>query len=246
VGEAALVVIHASPNIGWHREFTPKVCNGLKALGVNYQVTHERRRIGGGVAILLGTSLFRAVENGPFLLVDRCSMGDTNKWVTLVRDGHGRRGDHRVPQGAPAERWEWMEDAANVRVLPWRSGRRRVLCGQTETYSPHYADLAAWYGTVKATHFRKHPAGDNPTGLPSCHTWDDVALAITLNSSVAVDAVLAGVPTVTMDEGAMAWDVTGHTDEALKPARLPWLQWLAWTQWSHDEIAEGKPWAHLL
>jgi hypothetical protein len=51
---------------------------------------------------------------------------------------------------------------------------------------------------------------------------------------------------VTMDEGAMAWDVTGHKDEILKPARLPWLHWLAWTQFSHDEISEGKPWAHLL
>jgi hypothetical protein len=239
------VVIHASQTIGWHRDFAAKMSQGLRQIGVPHHVTSSRQRAGEGLAILLGTSAFRAVENGPYLLVDRCSLGNTNHWVTLVRDGHGRRGA-RVPDGAPAHRWEWMEDAANVRVLPWRSGRRRVLCGQTETYSPHYADLAAWYGTVKATHFRKHPAGDNPTGLPPCQSWDDVALAITLNSSVAVDAVLAGVPTVTMDEGAMAWDVTSHTDEILKPARLPWLQWLAWTQFSHDEISEGRPWAHLL
>jgi hypothetical protein len=69
---------------------------------------------------------------------------------------------------------------------------------------------------------------------------------VTLNSSVAVDAILAGVPTVTMDVGAMTWDVTSHHPaEVTKPPRLPWLHWLAWTQWSHDEIREGK-WAHLL
>jgi hypothetical protein len=245
VGAAALVVIHAEPRIAWQVEFAKKMAQGLRAIGVTHEVTNSRARTSGGLAILLGTTCFKGVENGPYLLVDRCSLGDTNKWVTLVRDAHGRRGA-RVPHGTPANRWEWMEDVAGVRLEPWRSGRKRVLCGQTETWSPHYATLWDWYRTVQATHFRRHPAGDNPTGLPETRKWDDVGFAITLNSSVAVDAVLAGVPSVTMDEGAMAWDVTSHADEAVKPARLPWLHWLAWTQFSHDEIAEGTPWAHLL
>ena len=240
------MTVHASPTIGWHVDFANKVCDGLRAIGVKHHVTQSRTRVNDGLAILLGTSSFKAVENGPYLLVDRCSFGDTNKWVTLVRDGHGRRGDHRVPHGTPAYRWEWMEDVTGVKLQPWHGGSKRVLCGQTETWSPHYPTLEDWYATASATHFRPHPAGANPTGLPETRKWSDAGLAITLNSSVAVDAVLAGVPTVTMDEGSMAWDVTGHTpDEILKPARLPWLHWLAWTQWSHDEIREGK-WSHLL
>jgi hypothetical protein len=240
------VTIHAEPRIGWHSDFVSKLQNGLRALGVRYSVTSSRGRTSDALAILLGTSCFRGCESGPYLLVDRCSLGDTNKWVTLVRDAHGRRGA-KVPHGTPAERWEWIEDAAGVQLQPWRSGRRVVLCGQTETYSPHYPTPWDWYRTVNATHFRRHPAGANPTTLPETRKWDDVGLAVTLNSSVAVDAVLTGVPTVTMDEGAMAWDVTSHApDEILKPARLPWLHWLAWTQFSHDEISEGKTWAHLL
>ena len=248
MGVATLeVVVHAAPTIGWHREFAERMLQGLRTVGVSHQVTSQRHRVSNSLAILLGTSAWRQVEaTGPYLLVDRCSMGDTNRWVTLVRDGHGRRGDHRVPHGTPAYRWEWMEDVAGIRMQPWRSGKRRVLCGQTETYSPHYATLDGWYRSVPATHFRKHPSGENPTGLPECRGWEDVGLAITLNSSVAVDAVLAGVPTVTMDEAAMAWDVTAHTPDVIKPARLPWLHWLAWTQWNHDEISEGTPWAHLL
>ena len=240
------VTVHASPTIGWHKAFAEKMTAGLRRLGVTHRVTDSRLRYSDGLAILLGTSAFRAVEaTGPYLLVDRCSLGDTNRWVTLVRDGHGRRGDHRVPHGTPAYRWERMDDL--VRLQPWRDGKRRVLCGQTESYSQTYPSLADWYRVANATHFRRHPAGDNPTGLPEVKTWNDVGLAITLNSSVAVDAVLAGVPTVTMDEGAMAWDVTSHSpDERIKPPRLPWLHYLAWTQWSHDEIAEGTPWEHLL
>lgn len=242
-----MVVIHANDAIGWHRECAPKVARGLRELGVDYRITSERERTDDGLAILLGTTLFGAVENGPYLLVDRCSFGNTDRWVSLVRDGHGRRGDHRVPPGAPASRWEWVEEWAGVSVLPWRSGTRRLLCGQYHTWSPSFASPDEWYRTVSATHFRRHPAGDNPTGLPETSRFDDVAVAITLNSSIGVQAVLAGVPTVTMDEGAMAWDVTGHSpDEIVKPARLPWLHWLAWTQWSWNEISEGTPWAHLL
>jgi len=244
-----LVTVHAAPHIAWQGEFVGKVIEGLRRVGARYQVTSSASRIDDGLAVVLGTTCWRAVEaSGPYVLVDRCSLGDTRHWVTLVRDGHGRRGDHRVPRGCPPARWEWMEDAAAVRIAPWHNGAKRVLCGQHETYSPKFSAPRDWYRAVRgATHFRCHPAGDNPTGLPPCRSWDGVGQAITLNSSVAVEAVLAGVPTVTMDEAAMAWDVTSHDPtETVKPPRLPWLHWLAWTQWSHDEVLEGKPWARLL
>lgn len=218
---------------------------GLRALGVPHQITDAAVRRG-GLAILLGTSRWRALETADYLLVDRASVGDP-VFVQLVRNGHGRRGDHRVPANAPASRWEWLEDYAGVRVWPWRDERRVVLCGQHEAYCD--VDLDGWCRQMAphATHFRRHPHGRNPTALPELRGWDKVGRAITLNSSVAVEAVLAGIPTVTMDEGAMAWDVTAHDPrETAKPARLPWLHWLAWTQWNYDELSEGRPWAHLL
>lgn len=242
-----LAVIHAAPQIDWHRQRAPQIAAGLKAIGVRCEIVSDTNRRE-GLPILLGTTRWRALEQGDYLLVDRASFGDPH-FVQLVRNGHGRRGDHRVPSGAPAERWEWIEDRAAVRLAPWGCGKRRVLCGQTETYSPAWQSLALWYAAVGLypSHFRKHPAGENPTGLPETRKWTDCGLAITLNSSVGVDAVLNGVPTVTMDEGAMAWDVSSHVPhETLKPARLPWLHWLAWTQWAWDEIAKGHPWQHLL
>ena len=49
-----------------------------------------------------------------------------------------------------------------------------------------------------------------------------------------------------MDEGAMAWEVTGHRpDEVVMPDRTEWLHWLAWTQWHWNEIAMGTPIKHL-
>lgn len=238
-----LAVIHSQPAIAWHGPFAAKLVDGLKAIGIPSVVTADRSRHVEGFPILLGTTLWRGIEaTGEYLLVDRCSFGDTNHWVSLVWNGHGRRGDHRIPQGFTADRWERY----GVDLLPWKVGSRVILCGQTETYSPHWDLLTQWYRSVKATHFRPHPAGDNPTDLPVARDFEDCKLAVVLNSSIAVQAVMAGVPTVTMDEGSMAWDVTGHSPQDIRmPDRRPWAHALAWTQWSHDEIREGRPIAHL-
>jgi glycosyltransferase involved in cell wall biosynthesis len=248
------VVIHARAEIAWHGPFVAAVAEGLRACGVPFAVTDERVRGDAGLPLLLGTTFWREIEaNGPYLLVDRCSFGDPGRFVSLVRDGHGRRGDHRVPERVDATRWEQH----GVPVLPWRPrGDRVVLCGQTEPYSPHYGRIADWYASVvgACSHFRRHPASrPNPAidaaagRLPETRYWDDCGRAVTLNSSVAVDAVLLGIPTVTMDEAAMAWDVTARdATETTMPDRTTWLHWLAWTQWSHQEIREGTPWPRFL
>lgn len=192
--------------------------------------------------MLLGTTCWRDIEQtGDYLLVDRCSFGDTDKFVSLAWNGHGRRANHKVPDTIDASRWERI----GVDLAPWRSGGSRVLlCGQIDTWSPHYARPEEWYATVKATHFRPHPAGYAEAPYPIERKFDDCGLAVTLNSSVGVQCVLDGIPTITMDEGAMAWDVTGHSlDDVRRPDREPWTHVLAWTQWSDDEIREGKLWA---
>ena len=111
----------------------------------------------------------------------------------------------------------------------------------TEPYSPDYFRIEEWYSEAidkyGPTHFRKHPAGVNPTARPLARDWDDVALAITLNSSIGIDAVIAGIGTVVMDSGGMAFDA--------RPHRRPWLEWLCWTQWSWNEIRSGEPIRHL-
>ena len=253
-GLPARVIIHAHPEIPWHRRFAEVVSAGFRARGVSFQVTASRERGDAGLPLLLGTTFWRGIEaTGPYLLVDRCSYGDPGTFVSLVRDGHGRRGDHRTPAHPDASRWTQH----GMRVDPWRPrGDRVVLCGQTETYSPRYRRLAEWYAAAApaCTHFRRHPSG--PPGapadtaaaaLPAADSWDDCGRVVTLNSSVAIDAVLSGIPTVTMDEAAMAWEVTSHAPaESLMPDRDGWLHWLAWTQWTYEEIREGAPWPRFL
>jgi len=235
-------IIHCNPGVPWQPKRAAYFAEGFKRAGIPYRITDSRTRLDEGFPVLLGTTFWRGIERdgGEYLLVDRCSFGDTEKFVQLVWNGHGRRGDHRVPEGAPADRWELHGQP----LLPWRDGRRVVLCGQTETYSPHFKTLSDWYEECDfATHFRRHPAGDNPTGLPEATTFDDVQYVETLNSSIGAHCILNGIRARVWDEGSMAWSVGVVHEDA---DREPWCHWLAWTQWTDDEIREGIPWAYHL
>jgi hypothetical protein len=238
-------VIHCNPGIAWQVKRGAYFAEGFRRCGIPCRLTESRTREGPGVPVLLGTTFWRQIEadGGEYLLVDRCSFGDTERFMSLVWGGHGRRGLHPMPEHPSPARWERI----GTPLKPWKArGSRVVLCGQTESFSPHYATLKDWYEHVPtATHFRKHPSGDNPTGLPDAVDFLN-ATAVTLNSSVGVQCVLDGIPTVTMDEAAMAWGVTGHDlAHVITPNRQQWCEWLSYTQWSDDEIREGTPWAFL-
>ena len=236
------IAIHYEPAIAWQKRRVDSFVAGLRRLRITHMVTRERERVS-DVAIVFGTTLFREVEKtGHYLLVDRASFDDPH-FVQLVWNGHGRRGDHMAVDDGGA-RWEQIGCA----IADWRRGKHTILCGQTEPWSPHFKTLNDFYAKVQkhCDLFRPHPRGDNPTNLRSYDVLHDVGKAITLNSSIGVECVMRGIPTVTMDEAAMAWDVTSH-DPRLHVVgdRDKWLHWLAWTQWSWEEIEQGKPISHL-
>jgi len=73
---------------------------------------------------------------------------------------------------------------------------------------------------------------------------------VTYSAGAAVDALMAGVPAISISPTSFAWDVTDHTlDSALDPTlyeRGPWLEKLAAAHWCADEIACGDVWKPLL
>ena len=72
------------------------------------------------------------------------------------------------------------------------------------------------------------------------------SIAVTYNSNSGVDAVLAGVPVVVMDEGGMAWPVASHDPAiVIYPDRTAWASEMAWCQWTDEEIRNGDAWEHL-
>lgn len=228
-----MVTVHFEPGVAWQAARVHDFSAGLRALGVEHGITSSRTRINDAPAILFGTTFWKQIEQAPgdWLLIDRASIGDPD-YVSLVWNGHGRRGDHRVPENIDEGRWEALGVELWPQVL---DGEAVVLCGQTESYTPDWPNIEDWYATVPATHFRPHPAGSNPTGLPIHRDWFNAQFHV-LNSSVGVEAVIRGRIVTVHDEGCMAYGVQD---------RETWAHWLAWTQWSWDEIRRGAQIEHL-
>ncbi len=162
---------------------------------------------------------------------------------------HGRAS--RAPSGCPPDRW----NSLGLTMKPWRLPERRVtalVCGQ------HPGDRNAppsgrWLTVCERAraHFdvvvmRQHPLieGDQPPIEVALQRAD---VAITWNSNSAVECVIEGVPTITLDRGSIAWQVTSHRiEDPLRLAdRAEWGYNLAYRQWRHHEFANGTAWEWL-
>ena len=69
------------------------------------------------------------------------------------------------------------------------------------------------------------------------------------SSGFAVDAVLAGVPAITLHRGSFVYPICSHELSEIEnprmPERMPWLSRLAYCQWTLAEIEGGEVWRHF-
>lgn len=201
------------------------------------------------------------------LIMERGHLPDRMRFTSCGWNGLARRGAYPRAQDGGAR---WRTHFAHL-MRDWRRrGDYALVMGQVPGDSALWGlpSFEAWaasmalrlYETGRAVRYRPHPiVARDPLALfhPPVATLcvgtslaDDLAgaaLVVTYNSTAGVEAVLAGVPTVTMDPGAMAWPVTTHAPEDVPatPDRAAWAHDLAWAQWTLDELASGEAWAHI-
>jgi hypothetical protein len=203
------------------------------------------------------------MESGKTVLItERGWLGDPTKWVGIGWNGLNGRATHtEVDDGG--DRLNWVRPGL---LSPWKAEVMpgpgvALIMGQVAFDSAvMHTDIVKWYSKVCAeleaegykVKFRPHPRDQRTPLKARCEVvkgelteaLKGVALAVTFNSTAGVDAVLAGVPTVTYDRGSMAWEVTTHSskEQPIRPAREKWAAALAWKQWTLDEIASGFAW----
>lgn len=211
---------------------------------------------------------WRAATNRPVLVMERGHVGDRMVYTSCGWNGLGRRGFYPKAEDG-GERWRrhWAE-----LMQPWRNGGGlyALILGQVSGDAAlnrlgagfeHWARMMTGILLHKkyAVRYRPHPwvrkHDDHfcPEGAEKSYhdaladDLKDAKFCITYNSTAGVECVLAGVPTLTMDEGAMAWPMTTHSifDPIIRPDREAWAHDLAFTQWSLEEISSGEAWAHL-
>jgi len=194
------------------------------------------------------------------LIMERAYLADRFSWYSLGWNGlNGRAIFPCVDDGG--ERWRRHFDYL---LQPWRTnlGGYALLLGQVPVdQAVNMINFEGWACAAASelirlghdARFRPHPLAPSvKTQVPSIAGTLEEALtgasfAVTWNSNAGVDAVIAGTPTVTMDEGAMAWDVTSHDLDLpiITPNRTAWAHRMAYTQWRTEEIERGEAWEHL-
>jgi len=253
------ITLIASPRARHQLEHQTALAAGFEAIGFDVTLTHGQAARTQHVACWgwrLGQKLRAAGHD--VLVVERGYLGDRFAWTSLAWNGLNGHGEFPA---APVDGGERFRQ--HFSMQPWKEGGDYVLLmGQVPgDASLQGKDLMPWYEQTAEraaaayglpVKFRPHPLTARKgikqqlrMATNSRGTLEEdlagAAVAICYNSNSAVDAVLAGVPTVTADVGAMAWDVTGHKlGEVAKPDREQWAHDLAWKQWTLAEIESGE------
>lgn len=193
---------------------------------------------------------------GEVVVLERGYVGDRFAWTSVsFGGGLNNKGEFRGPH-RDGSRWErhfghlmqpWrVRDDGDVLIMGQVDGDQAIAGVDIQKF---YRKAAAEYFAAGfTTRFRPHPQMcrrvPRTVSRPLAEDLARARAVVVWNSNSAVDAVLAGVPAVTIDRGAMAWDVTGHTLGEMPPTpdRTAWSHWIAWTQWQRDELASGACW----
>lgn len=196
----------------------------------------------------------------PTMVLERGYIGDRMSWTSI--GWNGLNGKALFPQWTPTPAAVKRRDLMRHHMKPWRTriDGPAVIMGQVRgdlalegclDYMGWLDDAARELSTRGPVAFRPHPSDlsiPTPKHAERLHGSLADALAqanhvVTWNSNAAVDAVLAGVPTVVMDRGSMAWQVAHHggNSNACRD-REWWFAHLTMAQWSPEEIARGDFW----
>lgn len=204
------------------------------------------------------------------VVMERGYVGDRmSTWTSFGVDGLNGRAKWHIPTNAAGDRFSMYHEHL---YKPWSPGGEYVLViGQVPgDQSLEGMDPIAWGGRAAASvkhlnlpiYYRPHPTvqarGDKrvPVGAQLCPVADldealsRAALVLTYSSTTAVQALLAGKPTIASHPCSMAYVVapaslvSGYDKEPLD--RREWAEMLAWKQWTPSEIRSGHPFFWLL
>lgn len=269
------LTILADPSKPHHRKWAEHLGAGLAVAGVEC-IYHAPSRTPQTVNVACwGWRMGKRFrERGHEVLVmEHGYVGDRQDWTSLRWNGLNGRGTSICPRDIVEKDWAGTRflnhhpPMAPMSAGPGLGVGYVLLIGQVAgDMSLGGKDLGPWYvDRAKLARslgyecvFRPHPVsverGDvlpvvgvrMSTGKSLLEDMLGAVAVYTYNSNTAVDAVLAGVPCVTEDEGSMAWSVTTHDLSDIEPCfkanRREWARDIAWEQWSMHEIRTGIPW----
>ncbi len=263
---ARKAVVITNESLPHHASFGGSFAAGLRARG--WQVEASTSYKPAALVVMWGVRNRVAIAQqraagGEVCILERGYLGDRFA-MTSVSFGGGLNGRGRFV--TPLDNFPSFKSYDGQRftdcgfdLQPWVANPNgyALIMGQVAgDQSIKGVNIEAWYYETAAklravgwpVLFRPHP-GSRVKGQPQIRmghhvgsladALDGAGLVVTWNSNSAVDAVLAGRPTVAMDEGSMAREVAAHDIAVVTPDRGPWAARLAWCQYSRAEMESG-------
>jgi len=197
-------------------------------------------------------------HNGRTLIMELGYIGDRRKNYSIGYDGLNGRADF-CNKKSPSDRWvkhqhlkkPWMRnDKGHVLVLGQMPFDQSLVYPGIDMFKELRNVFMQAANDGFPYRYRPHPQYKRFKKYKQDLYKDlqTARCAVTINSNSAVDAVLYGIPTITLDEGSMAYPVTQHYLQFEKleyPDRLQWCYDLGFAQWEVNEIKNGEAWDHL-
>ncbi len=149
----------------------------------------------------------------------------------------------------PADRFRSM----GVKPTPWKKNGTHIVFAPIATAVANLRGIhpGEWNGVVRDEIKRwtdrpvvvKEKQSDVPIGEALKDAW----CLVTYSSNTAIDAILAGIPTVVLGPSAAEPVSWGLSDIEVPhyPDIEPWLNWLAYQQWTLEEMKRGECWAYV-
>jgi hypothetical protein len=169
----------------------------------------------------------------PFIILENPVWHNGDKPATYTWAYNGLNGLGWVPRPPAAVRikpplQDWKE---------WWTGQQTIFGQVNNDKALRGLDIDAWVYHVQQVLpeaiFRKHPVMRDrlePVLEPFERCIAKTSLAITYSSTVGAEAVIAGIPTIAISKGSLAYDVATHDLQAacISPDREEWLHRLSY------------------
>lgn len=188
-----------------------------------------------------------------YLVMERGYIGDRFAMTSLGFNGLNGHAEFHT-EGVPSDRWERLFRPA---MKPWREGGEyALLLGQVpgdmsvrgvdlpKVYQKAREDIEKHYGLPVV--YREHPVSAVKRQPSLEEHLAGARFAVAINSNSLTDAVMAGVPAMSLGSGAVAEPLCFKMGQKPKrPDRSEWGREMGYRQWSLEEMRNGEAWAHL-
>jgi len=180
----------------------------------------------------------------PIIILENPVWHDGTKSDTYTWAYNGLHGGGFVPSATHYQRRK------HPKLQPWKEWDEGdiTIFGQIPTdKAVRGHDLGAWIRQAQSVlpnaKFREHPICVPSRDWGKMESFEDclarTSLAVTFTSTVGSETVIAGIPTITCNQGSLAYPVSSHSlsDSPVAPCRAEWIHELSYR---HQYIG-GEP-----